>query len=270
MKNSQAIGIFDSGIGGLTVMKQLMLKLPKEKLIYFGDTARLPYGDKSPGTILRYSIENSIFLMEHQIKLLVIACNTASAYAFDKLKTILRIPIVDVIEPGAKKASLVTQKQKIGVLATRATTQSGAYLKEIQKHIPSAEIYAVACPLLVPLIEEHYFDHQATQLIVREYLKPLKDKNIDTLLLGCTHYPLLEPLFQQEMGPHVTIINSASTCAEDVDALLNAYDLYNDSREIPSHLFYASDAPEKFRMHGTQFLGRSIQKVETPLQMKFE
>lgn len=270
MKNTQAIGIFDSGIGGLTVMKQIMQKLPHEQLIYFGDTARLPYGDKSPETILRFSIENAIFLMEHHIKLLVIACNTASAYAVDKLKNILKIPIIDVIKPGADRAVLTTRSHKIGILATRATTLSGIYQREIQKRLPSAEVYSIACPLLVPLIEEHFFDHPATHLIVKDYLAPLKEKNIDTLLLGCTHYPLLHHLIQQEMGPHISIIDSATTCAEQVSAALNDHGLCNPQKEHPQHQFYASDFPEKFRLHGIQFLGKAIEKVNTPSRMKFE
>lgn len=267
MKNTQAIGIFDSGIGGLTVMKQIMQKLPHEKLIYFGDTARLPYGEKSPETILRYSIENAIFLMEHNIKLLVIACNTASAYAVGKLQQIIKIPIIDVIKPGAHFAANTTNNHRIGVMATRATTLSGIYPKEIKKHLPHAEVYSIPCPLLVPLIEEHFFEHTATQLIVREYLTPLKQKNIDTLLLGCTHYPLLHRLIQNEMGSHVSIIDSAFTCAEQVSAALDAYGLHTPNNNNPTHQYFASDYPEKFRLHGIQFLGQTIDKVDTPSKM---
>jgi glutamate racemase len=262
MKNSQAIGIFDSGIGGLTVMKQIMHHLPNEKLIYFGDTARLPYGEKSPETILRYSIENAIFLMEHDIKLLVIACNTAAAHAVEKLKQIMKVPIVDVIQPGADRASRTTQNRKIGIMATRATTLSGVYPYEIQKRLPNADVYSIACPLLVPLIEEHYFNHPAAQLIVRDYLAPLKEKEIDTLLLGCTHYPLLRHLIQEEMGPQVSIIDSATTCAEHVSAILDALGLRNTQKELQTHLYYASDDPEKFRAHSANFLGQTITKVD--------
>lgn len=270
MTNTQAIGIFDSGIGGLTVMKQIMRKLPQERLIYFGDTARLPYGDKSPETILRYSIENAIFLMEHRIKLLVIACNTASAYAVDKLKQILKIPIIDVVKPGADSAAGATRNHKIGVLGTRATISSGIYKREIQERLPSAEVYTIACPLLVPLIEEHFFDHPATELIVKDYLAPLKQKNIDTLLLGCTHYPLLHKLIQKEMGPDVAIIDSATTCAEEVSAALDTLGLCNSNLELPKHLYYASDYPEKFRLHSINFLEHAIDKVEMPAKMKFD
>lgn len=270
MKNSQAIGVFDSGIGGLTVMKKLMEKLPHEKLIYFGDTARLPYGDKSPETILRYSLENAIFLMEHKIKLLVIACNTASAYAMNKLKAILNIPIIDVIQPGADCASMTTKNQRIGILGTRATISSNAYKDEIKKRLPSADIYSMACPLLVPLIEEHLFEHPATLLILRDYLAPLKKQNIDTLLLGCTHYPLLTPLIQSEIGKSVSIIDSATTCAEHVSAVLDNQNLRNPQSISPQHLYFASDYPEKFRLHSINFLGQKIDKVEIPTRMKFE
>lgn len=271
MNNNQAIGIFDSGIGGLTVMKELMEKLPQEKLIYFGDTARVPYGDKSPETILRYSIENAIFLLEHKIKLLVIACNTASAYAFDKLRHILKIPIVDVIIPGAEQATRVSKNKKIGILATRATTLSGAYPRAIHQKFPDIETYSIACPLLVPLIEEQFLDHLATQMIIKEYVTPLKEKNIDTLLLGCTHYPLLKSHIQREIGLDVSIIDSANSCAEQVSSILNTHSLSNTSHETyPSYQYYVSDDPEKFRLHGAKFLNHAIEKVETSFKMKFE
>lgn len=267
MSKTKAIGIFDSGIGGLTVMKEIMEKLPNEKLIYFGDTARVPYGDKSPETILRYSIENSIFLMEYQVKMLVIACNTASAYAVNKLKQILKIPVIDVVSPGADKAVSCTKNNKIAVLATRATTQSGVYPLEIKKRKPEAEVYSVACPLLVPLIEEHYFDHVATRLIIRDYLAPLKNTEIDTLLLGCTHYPLLRNLIQEEIGPEVVLIDSASSCAEYVAVHLEREELHSNLDQSPNHAYFASDYPEKFKVHGTKFLGRDILQVEKPKTM---
>lgn len=270
MKNSQAIGIFDSGIGGFTVMKQIMQKLPYEQLIYFGDTARLPYGEKSPEIILRYSTENAIFLMKHKIKLLVIACNTASAYAVDELSQILSIPVIGVIKPGAEHAAATTRSCQIAVLATRATTFSGVYPSEIRKRLPHADVHSIACPLLVPLIEEHFFDHLATKLILKEYLAPIKQKNIDTLLLGCTHYPLLQPIIQDEIGADVTIIDSASTCAEQVLAALEAHGLRNLTRASPIHQYYASDDPEKFRRHGSQFLGHIIDKVDVPSKMQGE
>lgn len=264
MKNHQPIGIFDSGIGGLTVMRQIMQKLPHERLIYFGDTARLPYGEKSPQTIESYAIQNAQFLMQHTIKLLVIACNTASAYSLDKLKQLLDIPIIDVIKPGADHVVAATRNHKIGVLATRATIRSGIYQREIQQRLPTAEVYSIACPLLVPLIEEHFFDHVATQLILKDYLAPLKQTHIDTLLLGCTHYPLLHHLIQIEMGSQVTIVDSATTCAEQISTTLQALELNNTLKEHPKHHFYASDDPEKFRLHGIQFLGHVIDQVNTP------
>lgn len=268
MTNNQAIGIFDSGIGGLTVMKEIIHKLPHENLVYFGDTARLPYGDKSPETILRYTIENSIFLMEHKIKLLVIACNTASAFAIEKLRHILRIPIIDVIASGSDHVAQISKNQKIGVLATRATTTSRAYNREIQKRLPNAEIFSIACPLLVPLIEEHFFDHPATQLILNEYLAPLKKTEIDTLLLGCTHYPLIRHHIQNEIGNNVIVVDSASTCADSVAAKLMSESLLNLSKEKPSYHYFASDYPEKFKAHGIKYLGQEIKQVLVPSKIE--
>lgn len=188
---SQAIGLFDSGVGGLTVMQEIMKLLPHERLIYFGDTARVPYGNKGTRTIIRYSIENTICLLEKNIKLMVVACNTASALALPQLRRLFNLPIVGVIEPGAEKAVAATRNQRIAVLGTKATIQSGAYQTAIKKIAPHAAVIPIACPLFVPLVEEQWLDHPATHLIVREYLRPLQEQNVDTILLGCTHYPLL-------------------------------------------------------------------------------
>ena len=186
-----SIGLFDSGIGGLTVLQQLVRALPDENYVYFGDTARLPYGEKSRETIIRYSIENSIFLLDKNIKMLVIPCNTATAFALEKLQKIFSVPVVGVIEPGAERAVEVSKNERIGVLGTRGTIYSQSYQKAILKINPSAFVLPIACPLFVPLVEENYVAHPSARLIVQEYLRPLKDQFIDTLLLGCTHYPLL-------------------------------------------------------------------------------
>jgi glutamate racemase len=259
--SSKAIGIFDSGVGGLTVMKELMRTLPNERFIYFGDTARVPYGNKSPQTIIRYSIESTICLLDKNIKFLVVACNTISAFALIKLSHLFNIPILGVIEPGAEKAIAVSQNQRIAVLGTKGTIQSGAYQTALQKLAPKASILSIACPLFVPLVEEQWLDHPATHLIVREYLKPLKDQNIDTLLLGCTHYPLLQEIIQQEMGPNVTLVDSASTCAEKVLGLLKAHQLNAYSRQGENE-FYSSDDPEKFRTLGEKLFGNPLSSVE--------
>lgn len=259
--SSLAIGIFDSGVGGLTVMQQMIFKVPDEDIVYFGDTARLPYGEKSGDTIVRYSIENTMFLIDQRIKMLVVACNTASAYALEKLNQIFNIPIVGVVKPGARKAVEVSRHHRIAVLGTRATIHSGIYQKEIKLLLPSATVFPIACPLLAPLVEERFLDHQATKLVIKEYLAPLKEHRVDTILLGCTHYPLLYPLIQQEMSEAV-IVDSASTCAEEVASVLKNLQLERKSSEPTNYRYFVSDDPDKFRRFGEVFLGKQIQTVE--------
>lgn len=261
-KKNQSIGVFDSGLGGLTVMQQMIHTLPHEHMVYFGDTARVPYGGKSKETIIRYSIENSIFLMEQNIKMLVIACNTAASHAVEKLQQIFNIPVIDVIGPGADHAVQVTRNGHIAVLGTKATINSGAYQREIQKRLPSASVIAIACPLFVPLVEERFITHAAARLIVKEYLSPLKEQNIDTVLLGCTHYPLLRSLIEAELGPDITIVDSAITCAEKVSKTLLTHELQTENVQAPQHRYYVSDDPEKFRSLGREFLGMPLDYVE--------
>lgn len=259
-----SIGMFDSGIGGLTVMQQILQRLPQEKVIYLGDTARLPYGEKSSETIVRYSVENAIFLMQKNIKLLVIACNTASAYAIDKLQQIFNIPIVGVIAPGARKAVETSKTGRIAVLGTRGTIRSGEYSKEILRLLPTATLFPVACPLLVTLVEEHWHDHPVTRMVLEEYLEPLRKEKVDTLLLGCTHYPLLRHVIQEIMGEEVAIVDSAISCAEEVATILQREQLSRSktSLEIPKHHYFVTDDPEKFQRLGKQFLGSSLTSVE--------
>lgn len=257
-KSLHSIGMFDSGVGGLTVMQQLIKTLPHEHIIYFGDNARFPYGEKSPETIIRYCIENTIFLLEQNIKMLVIPCNTATTHALEKLQHIFNIPIVGVIEPGADKAVKITKNKRIAILGTKGTINSGAYQKEILKMDPQIKLFPIACPLLAPLVEEHFLNHPATQLIIKEYLTPLKDSNVDTILLGCTHYPLISPLIQAEVGEHVSIVDSATTCAERVAALLQTHQLETPLRQLPQHKYFVSDDCERFRSLGKSFLGDAI------------
>lgn len=259
---SPSIGLFDSGIGGLTVLQQLVRVLPHENFVYFGDTARLPYGEKSRETIIRYSIENSIFLFEKNIKMLVIPCNTATSFALDKLQQIFSIPVIGVIEPGAESAVATTRNGRIAVLGTRGTIQSHSYQKAILKHAPNAFILPIACPLFVPLVEENYVDHPATHLIVEEYLKPIRNQNIDTLLLGCTHYPLLKKLIAKVVGDQLTIIDSATSCAEKVAKILNQLQLKKDHTHPGQIRYYVSDDPQKFQKHGRAFLNLPIDHVE--------
>ncbi|MFI0434404.1 MAG: glutamate racemase [Parachlamydiaceae bacterium] len=261
MLSSQAIGIFDSGVGGLTVMRQLMNALPHERLIYFGDTARLPYGNKSPQTIINYSIENTILLLKHNIKLLVVACNTASAFALPKLRQLFKLPIIGVIDAGAKKAVALTSGRRIAVLGTKGTIESGAYQAAIQKLAPNAFVLPIACPLFVPLVEEHWLDHPATRLIIKEYLRPIREENIDTVLLGCTHYPLLASLIQEEIGEEVIIADPASTCAEQVFDLLEQKQLLSPILQ-GQHQYYASDDPKKFYSLAQSLFNEQSLKVD--------
>ncbi len=258
---NRRIGLFDSGLGGLTVMKQIVSVLPQENVVYFGDTARLPYGGKSPETIIRYSIENASFLIQQQIKVLVVACNTASSYAIEHLQNMLDIPVIGVIEPGAEKAVSVTRNGRIAVLGTKATIASGMYQKQILSRLPSAYVKGIACPLFVPLVEEQFLASAAAKLIVKEYLAPLKEENIDTILLGCTHYPLLEKLIREEVGEEMKIVDSASTCAEKVRDLLSKANLQSRTLAPAEHRYFVSDDPERFRIMGSDFLGHPIQHV---------
>jgi glutamate racemase len=255
------IGMFDSGIGGLTVMSQLVRVLPLEHMVYFGDTARLPYGAKSPETIIRYSIENAIFLIRQKIKVLVVACNTASAHALEHLQQIFSIPVIGVIHPGAKSAVESSKTKRIAVLGTKGTINSQSYQKAILQFEPKAQVFPVACPLFVPFVEEGCLDHPAARLIVEDYLRSLKHCRIDTLLLGCTHYPLLKDLIRREIGEDIMIIDSAVSCAEAVAELLSEKSLCSGSKEKPVYRYYVSDDPQKFQLLGSSFLGRPIDDV---------
>lgn len=239
------IGIFDSGVGGLTVLQAIAKALPNEDLIYFGDTARVPYGNKSAETIVRYSIENAHFLHEKGIKLLVVACNTASAFALPTLREQFDFPIIGVISAGAKKAAEVSKKRRIAILATRATIRSQAYQNTLISLIPNVHLLPIACPLFVPLVEENFISHSACELIVREYLKEIHHHDIDTILLGCTHYPILTSLIQNEAGEHVTLVNSASTCASEVASILQEKNLLNPQNR-GTHRYFVSDDIDHF------------------------
>jgi len=255
--------MFDSGIGGLTVMKEVIRLIPNEKILYFGDTARVPYGNKAPETIRRYSREAASFLVDHQTKLIVVACNSASAYAIDELKEHLSIPILGVVAPGAKKAAELTNNQRIGVLGTRATINSGAYKRAINQILPGAEVISTPCPLFVPLVEEDFVRHEAAELIVRYYLEPLLERQIDTLLLGCTHYPLLKDQLRSFVGDRVAIVDSGEACAEELCSLLKEIELETTSTVPSEHRFFVSDDQEQFIRLGEKFLGFPIHHVES-------
>lgn len=259
MKN-KAIGVFDSGIGGLTVYKALKEKLPRERVIYLGDTARVPYGSKSADTIIKFSEGNTLFLLTRNVKIIVVACNSSSAYALTYLQEKFDIPIIGVIKPGAE-AAINRFRKKIGVIGTTATIKSGAYEKAIRQKEPGAEIVSKDCPLFVPLVEEGWLKHHVTRLVIEEYLKPLAEQHIDTLVLGCTHYPVLKPLIHDVLGDGVQLVDSALTTAEEVASLLKSLNWLKKEEQAADDEFYVTDSPERFRSVGEIFLDRKIEKV---------
>lgn len=260
-KSNNPIGVFDSGVGGLTVVKELMRQLPDEHIVYFGDTARVPYGTKSKESIIRFSTENVSFLLKHKVKIVVVACNTSSSVALSVLQRLFSLPIVGVIAPGARKAARVTKNKKVGVIATPATINSQAYADYIQLFNPSAKVLSRACPLFVPLAEEGWFDKKVTLEVAREYLYPLIKAGIDTLILGCTHYPLLKPALQKVMGKKVTLVDSAKEVAFEVKELLKDKGLSRRAKGKPQHSFFVSDQPQHFLKVARRFLGYDIKNV---------
>jgi len=256
------IGVFDSGLGGLTVVKQLKKILPAEHLVYFGDTARIPYGTRSQNLIKQYALEDARLLMQYDIKMLVVACNTASSSALPYLKERINIPVVGVVKPGAAAAAAMSRSKRIGVIGTAATINSQAYTRHIQKLIPQAQVFGQACPLLVPLVEEGWLDNRVTRLTLEKYLKTLLYQNIDALILGCTHYPLLRPLIQQVVGPQVTLIDSGEETAKVVKEILQNEHLLNVRPKQKRDRFIVSDSPDKFKRVGSRFLGYPLEKVE--------
>ena len=261
--NQNPIGIFDSGIGGLTVLREITRLLPKENTIYLGDTARVPYGSKSKETVERYSLEVAHFLLKYGIKMLVAACNTASAYALDRLKKELAIPVIGVIEPGAKAALLATRTKRIGVIGTEGTIRSNAYASAIKALDPDVSTFTKACPLFVPLAEEGWTDDSVTFSVAERYLGELKAHGIDTLVLGCTHYPLLKGVLAKVMGPGVTLIDSAESTAEEVKRVLIENSMQNNGADAhAAHRFFVTDSPERFVTVGRRFFGERLEGAE--------
>lgn len=257
----QPLGIFDSGVGGLTVYRAIRQRLPKEKILYLGDTARIPYGTRSPATVRRYAYQDASFLVKENVKLLVIACNTISSVALEILKSNFSLPILGVIEPGAKRAVNTTHNGRIGVIATEATVESNAYVSAIKRLNSGLEVFSQACPLFVALAEEGWHNHKATQMIASEYLAPLKSANIDTLVLGCTHYPLLKKTIQIVMGDEVTLIDSGECVADEVVTLLTETDKQSLSSATPEDLFCVTDSGRRFRRIAELFLDAPIQNL---------
>lgn len=257
----QAIGIFDSGVGGLTVLRELTKALPQEDTIYFGDTARVPYGTKSPDTVIRYSQEIAAFLIKQDIKLLVVACNTASAVALPTLRRTLPIPVVGVIEPGAKRAVEVTRSGIVGIIGTSGTVRSSAYSRAIKRLNPAISVLARPCPLFVPLAEEGWTDNEVAQMTAHLYLDELRQASIDTLVLGCTHYPLLKKIIADVMGPSVTLVDSAEETARTVAAILKDKNMLRPPEEQGNHHYYVTDVPAGFIRVGNRFLGGKLGDV---------
>jgi len=262
MSDSRPIGIFDSGVGGLTVVDKIEKILPCEDVVYFGDTARVPYGAKSKETVTRFSVENVEFLMAHDVKLVVVACNTASSLSLDFLKRCFKVPVIGVIEPGAAGAVSSTRNNRVGVIGTSATVSSGAYEKAIRKIDPKMTIFTQSCPLFVPLVEEDWADREVARTIAGIYLKPLKAKRIDTLILGCTHYPMLKNVIKKVMGGSVLLVDSATSVAKEASDLLDANGLLNSSGVKGGQKFFVSDEPGRFIKMGEKFLKRKIKCVK--------
>jgi len=264
------IGIFDSGVGGLTVYRALHERLPNERFVYLGDTARVPYGTKSLATVERYAVENSRFLAAHGIKLLVVACNTASALALPAIRAAVKVPVIGVIEPGSRAAVDAAQDANIGVIATEATIQSRAYARAITSMRPTGQVFEKACPLFVPLAEEGWANSDVARNVARDYLSEFTNTSLAALVLGCTHYPILRDVIGETVGSNVTLIDSGAATARDVESLLESSALTHDAlslyqeRELCDDLdhFYVTDAAERFAKVAERFLGSAPSILE--------
>ena len=255
------IGVFDSGLGGLTVARAIWRQVPQEPVLYLGDTAHLPYGTKSSQRVQALSVKNVEFLQRKKVKMIVVACNTASALALDMLKHRFKLPILGVIEPGARRAALQTKNRRIGVIGTPATIRSGAYERHIRRLCPGAIIFSQACPLFVPLVEEGWTDNEVARRTARTYLGPLKKRGIDTLVLGCTHYPHLKKTLSRVMGRGVVLVDSAEETAKEVKTLLVQQGLARRPGPRAGHGFYVTDVPEAFYRQAKVFLGARVDRV---------
>lgn len=263
-ENEKPVGMFDSGVGGLTVAREVMRNIPNERLVYFGDTARVPYGSKSKDTVLRYSRQIVRFLQSQQVKAIVVACNTASAFALEEIRHEIEIPIIGVVKPGAKVACATTRNNRVGVIGTKGTIASGLYTEFIREINPKAQVIGKACPLFVPLVEENMRKDPVTREMARRYLDSLKKQDIDTLILGCTHYPLLRGVIGEIMGENVSLVNPAYETALSLRHLLEEKGLMNEteiSEEEQPHRFFVSDAPESFKEFANSILPSYVDGV---------
>jgi len=263
LDSQSPIGIFDSGVGGLTVFRAIERRLPRESLVYLGDTARIPYGVRSPATVQRYALECASFVRAKGVKAIVIACNTASAVAAAFLRERCSVPVLGVIGPGSRRAVEKTRNGHIGVIATEATVASGAYERAMLAIRNGLEIKSRACPLFVPLAEEGWVNHAVTRQVAEEYLAELRSSRVDTLVLGCTHYPILRPVIEDTMGADVNFIDSGLAVAEEVAKLLEERGLARTNGDSPSQEFYVTDSAARFRRVAELFLGRPLESVET-------
>ena len=260
-ERSQPIGIFDSGLGGLTVVREFFRILPNEELIYFGDTGRTPYGPRSKDIIIQFSRQDANFLVEQNVKMIVVACNTATSQALETIRLEFQVEMIGVIEPGAISAIRATRNGKIGIIGTLGTISSNAYPKTISRIDPKAKVFSMACPLFVHLVEEGYTDKEATYLIAQDYLEPFLTNGIDTLILGCSHYPLLKYVIRKVLSDNVVLIDSAEETAQAVYQRLLQSDLMKEKSPHPMHKFYVSDLPERFHQIARNFLGDQITNV---------
>jgi len=266
MADNRPIGIFDSGVGGLTVAKEVFRLLPQEHVVYFGDVGRTPYGGRSKEIITHFTRQDLTFLMEQDVKFIICACNTVSSVALDEVQKDYKMEMIGVIEPGAKAAVEKTKSGRIGVIGTQATIISNAYARRIHEIDPKLKVFSLACPLFVPLVEEGYIDKDATHLIARDYLQTMLDVDVDTLVLGCTHYPLLKDVISGVMGQDVTLVESGEVIAKVVHRFLVDNDLLNpqsSQKPTPSgeQKFFVSDVPDKFTNLASRFLGQPVDKV---------
>ncbi len=261
MHSEAPIGVFDSGVGGLTVAREIMSQLPNESIIYFGDTARVPYGNKSKETVITYSRQIIQFLLTKKVKAIVIACNTASAFALEAMQKEVSIPIIGVVKPGAKMAAETTKNQKIGVIATEGTINSHIYTDYLSKTNPDVQVFGKACPLFVPLVEEGWIEDPITTEIATRYLEELKQSEVDTLVLGCTHYPLLRQTVQQIMGDKVTLVNPAYETAKRLKQVLEEQQLFNQNMPV-AHKFFVSDGADKFKAFANTILPCEVEETK--------
>lgn len=264
--SSAPIGVFDSGLGGLTVVRALRERLPHESLLYVGDTARVPYGPKSPETVRRYALQIADWLQAQGVKQIVVACNTATAHALDALRAHCQVPVIGVVAPGARAAVHATATGAIGVIGTAGTIASRAYDRAIHELAPDVSVQGIACPLLVPLVEEGWLQHPATTMIATEYLapfgQPTTEPPIDVLVLGCTHYPLIAHVIRDALPSHVRLVDSAAETARETEATLHSLHMLNASTAPGALRVVASDAPERFLLLGRRFLGDALRDVE--------